>query len=65
MAKKGRIVLNCVGPYRYIGSRLVLVSCCISCILCNVFRFHGEAVVNACVKNGTNHLDISGEPQVR
>lgn len=41
MAKKGRIVLNCVGPY----------------------RFHGEAVVNACVKNGTNHLDISGEPQ--
>ncbi|XP_046635141.1 saccharopine dehydrogenase-like oxidoreductase [Daphnia pulicaria] len=41
MAKKGKIVLNCVGPY----------------------RFYGEAVVKACVENGTSHLDISGEPQ--
>ncbi|KAI9565541.1 hypothetical protein GHT06_009333 [Daphnia sinensis] len=41
MAKKGKIVLNCVGPY----------------------RFYGDAVVNACVKSATSHLDISGEPQ--
>jgi short subunit dehydrogenase-like uncharacterized protein len=29
-----------------------------------MFRFYGEAVVKACVENGTSHLDISGEPQV-
>lgn len=42
MAKVSRVVLNCVGPY----------------------RFYGEAVVKACVENGANHVDISGEPQV-
>jgi len=41
MAKVSRVVLNCVGPY----------------------RFYGEAVVKACVENGANHVDISGEPQ--
>jgi short subunit dehydrogenase-like uncharacterized protein len=43
MASKARVVLNCVGPY----------------------RFYGEAVVKACVDNGTSHVDISGEPQVK
>jgi short subunit dehydrogenase-like uncharacterized protein len=41
MASKAKVVLNCVGPY----------------------RFHGEQVVSACVKAGTNHVDISGEPE--
>eukprot|EP01097_Dermamoeba_algensis_P004235 TRINITY_DN2798_c0_g1_i1.p1 TRINITY_DN2798_c0_g1~~TRINITY_DN2798_c0_g1_i1.p1 ORF type:complete len:448 (-),score=125.54 TRINITY_DN2798_c0_g1_i1:82-1389(-) len=41
MCAKTRLVLNCVGPY----------------------RFFGEAVVKACVANGTHYLDISGEPQ--
>jgi len=40
MAAKGTVVLNCVGPY----------------------RFHGEKVVEACLKSGAHHLDISGEP---
>ncbi|CAD6196401.1 unnamed protein product [Caenorhabditis auriculariae] len=26
------------------------------------YRLYGEAVVKACVENGANHLDISGEP---
>lgn len=29
-----------------------------------IVRFFGEAVVKACVDNGANHVDISGEPQV-
>jgi len=41
MARKAKVVLNCVGPY----------------------RFYGEAVVKACVQEGANHIDISGEPQ--
>ncbi|XP_055880637.1 saccharopine dehydrogenase-like oxidoreductase [Biomphalaria glabrata] len=41
MAKQTKVVLNCVGPY----------------------RFYGEPVVQACIENGTHHLDISGEPQ--
>ncbi len=41
MASQARVVLNCVGPY----------------------RFFGEQVVKACVEAGTNHVDISGEPQ--
>lgn len=41
MARQARLVLNCVGPY----------------------RFFGEQVVRACVKEGAHHLDISGEPQ--
>jgi short subunit dehydrogenase-like uncharacterized protein len=28
------------------------------------YRFYGEAVVKACVKSGTHHVDVSGEPQV-
>jgi short subunit dehydrogenase-like uncharacterized protein len=40
MAAKAKVVLNCVGPY----------------------RFHGEKVVEACLKSGAHHLDISGEP---
>lgn len=28
------------------------------------YRFFGEPVVKACVENGTNCIDISGEPQV-
>ncbi|KAI1288110.1 Saccharopine dehydrogenase-like oxidoreductase [Halotydeus destructor] len=27
------------------------------------FRYYGEPVVKACVENGTNYLDITGEPQ--
>mmetsp|Transcript_57705 Transcript_57705/g.125488 ORF Transcript_57705/g.125488 Transcript_57705/m.125488 type:complete len:432 (-) Transcript_57705:40-1335(-) len=27
------------------------------------FRFHGEAVVSACIAQGTHYTDISGEPQ--
>jgi len=41
MARSARVVLNCVGPY----------------------RFFGQQVVSACVKEGAHHLDISGEPQ--
>lgn len=31
--------------------------------VCGPFRFYGEAIVKACIANGTHHLDISGEPQ--
>lgn len=41
LAKRTRVVINCVGP----------------------FRFFGRPVVEACVAQGTHHLDISGEPQ--
>ncbi|XP_006871330.1 PREDICTED: saccharopine dehydrogenase-like oxidoreductase [Chrysochloris asiatica] len=27
------------------------------------YRFYGEPVVKACIENGTNYIDISGEPQ--
>lgn len=27
------------------------------------YRFYGEQVIAACVKTGTHHVDISGEPQ--
>jgi len=27
------------------------------------YRFHGEKVVKACIESGTNHVDVSGEPQ--
>ncbi|XP_073832462.1 saccharopine dehydrogenase-like oxidoreductase [Musca autumnalis] len=30
---------------------------------CGPFRLYGEAVVRACVDNGTHHVDITGEPQ--
>lgn len=30
---------------------------------CGPYRFYGEAVVKACVANGTSHVDVSGEPQ--
>lgn len=36
----------------------VLLNCC------GPYRFFGEPVINACIANGTHHLDISGEPQV-
>lgn len=41
MAAKSKVVLNCCGPYRFLG----------------------EAVVKACIKNRAHHVDISGEPQ--
>ncbi|XP_063876849.1 saccharopine dehydrogenase-like oxidoreductase [Scylla paramamosain] len=41
MAAQTKIVINCVGPYRYYGLK----------------------VVKACVEEGANHVDISGEPQ--
>lgn len=41
MAKKTRLVINCVGPY----------------------ILYGEKVIDACLKAGTHHIDISGEPQ--
>ena len=41
MASRAKVVLNCVGPY----------------------RFYGEQVVRACLRQGAHHLDISGEPQ--
>lgn len=41
MCKKARLLLNCVGPY----------------------RFFGEQVVKACVSEGTDYLDITGEPE--
>lgn len=30
---------------------------------CGPYRTYGEAVVRACARNGTHHIDISGEPQ--
>lgn len=30
---------------------------------CGPFNMYGETVVKACVENGTNHVDVSGEPQ--
>lgn len=41
MAAQAKVVINCVGPYRYYGLK----------------------VVKACVEEGANHVDISGEPQ--
>lgn len=61
MAQKGKVILNCVGPYRYepvYNNQNIFFS-----ILFHV-RFYGEAVVKACVENGASHIDISGEPQV-
>ncbi|XP_043916122.1 saccharopine dehydrogenase-like oxidoreductase [Protopterus annectens] len=31
--------------------------------LVSTYRFFGEPVVKACIENGANHIDISGEPQ--
>ena len=63
MAKQGKIVLNCVGPYRY-GSHNIYQKLFQSVICFYILRFFGEAVVKACVDNGASHIDISGEPQV-
>ncbi|XP_054716477.1 saccharopine dehydrogenase-like oxidoreductase [Uloborus diversus] len=41
MCKSSKIILNCVGPY----------------------RFYGEKVVEHCIRHGTHHIDVSGEPQ--
>ena len=41
MCSRARLVINCVGPY----------------------RFYGEKVIRECVKTGTHHLDVSGEPE--
>lgn len=41
MAKRTKLVLNCVGPY----------------------VLYGERMVDACIKAGTHHIDVSGEPQ--
>lgn len=41
MASRTKLVINCVGPY----------------------RFYGRQVVEACLNEGTHHIDISGEPQ--
>lgn len=30
---------------------------------CGPYRFFGEPVVEACIKAGTHHVDVSGEPQ--
>uniref|UniRef100_T1GDL3 Saccharopine dehydrogenase NADP binding domain-containing protein n=1 Tax=Megaselia scalaris TaxID=36166 RepID=T1GDL3_MEGSC len=30
---------------------------------CGPYRFYGEQVVEACIKAGTHHVDVSGEPQ--
>lgn len=27
------------------------------------YRFYGERVIQACIKSGTHHVDVSGEPQ--
>lgn len=35
----------------------VLINCC------GPYRFYGEPVVNACVEAGTDHVDVTGEPQ--
>lgn len=38
-----------------------------TCLIINVvgpYRLYGEAVVKAAVRNGTSHVDISGEPAV-
>lgn len=42
MAKKGRVIINCSGPY----------------------RFYGESVVKACIEEGRDYVDVSGEPEV-
>lgn len=41
MAKKGRVIINCSGPY----------------------RFYGESVVKACIEEGSDYIDVSGEPE--
>ncbi|CEM03402.1 unnamed protein product [Vitrella brassicaformis CCMP3155] len=41
MCERTKVLLNCVGPFRY----------------------HGEAVVKACVQCATHYLDICGEPE--
>lgn len=61
MAKKGRVVLNCVGPYRY---NFIEINYEFQLYFCSKIRFFGEAVVKACVDFGASHVDISGEPQV-
>lgn len=30
---------------------------------CGPYRFYGEPVVKACIEAGTNHVDVSGEPE--
>ena len=54
MAKRAKIVINCVGPVgRFLPS---------SDLKSLKYRLYGEPVVRACVENGTSHVDISGEP---
>lgn len=36
----------------------VVINCC------GPYRHWGEQVVKACIASGTNHVDVSGEPQV-
>lgn len=31
--------------------------------VCGPYHLYGEAVVKACIENGANHVDITGEPQ--
>lgn len=61
MAKKGKVIVNCVGPYRYkaINQRFLVLY-----LKLEARRFYGEPVVKACVENGASHIDISGEIQV-
>lgn len=35
----------------------IVVNCC------GPYRFYGEAVIKACIKESTHHVDVSGEPQ--
>ncbi|KAI9016108.1 hypothetical protein DFJ74DRAFT_679499 [Hyaloraphidium curvatum] len=41
MCRSARVVINCVGP----------------------FRFYGEVVVRFCAQHGSDHVDITGEPE--
>lgn len=39
------------------GRAKIIINCC------GPYRFYGEPVVKACVEAGTNHVDVSGEPE--
>ena len=61
MAAQAKVLLNCVGPYRYVKMRKTEFHSISQYF--EHLRFTGEKVVKACVKQGTNYVDISGEPQ--
>ena len=80
MAAKSNVVINCVGPVSVpsVQNMLVIYSSSFMsdysltswCLIMSLFfppeqyQLYGEPVVQACVENGANHVDISGETLV-